>query len=176
MKKKVIMLLIVFYLLIPINALGLSVSCRSCILIDNESGRILYEKDANTPRLIASITKIMTAILAIESNRLEETVTVGEEVLKMYGSNIYIEVGEQLKLKDLVYGLMLRSGNDAAVVIATYISGSEKNFVELMNKKAKELGMNNTFFNNSHGLDEETENKLFYCIFIIFEIKRINIS
>ncbi len=159
MKKKLILILTLIYLFKPINALGLSVSCRSCILIDNESGRILYEKDANNPRLIASITKIMTAIIAIESNKLDETVTVGEEVLKMYGSNIYIEVGEQLKLKDLVYGLMLRSGNDAAVVIATYIAGSEENFVSLMNKKAKEIGMNNTVFNNSHGLDEETENK-----------------
>ena len=124
-----------------------------------DSGRILYEKDINSQRLIASTTKIMTAILAIESGKLQDTVTVGEEVLSMYGSNIYLELGERMKLLDLVYGLMLRSGNDAAVVIANYIGGSEEKFVNQMNKKAKSIGMENTIFNNCHGLDEKTENK-----------------
>ncbi len=101
----------------------------------------------------------MTAILAIESGKLEEEVTVGEEVLKMYGSNIYIELGEKMSLLDLVYGLMLRSGNDAAVVIATFVGGSEENFVTQMNQKAKQIGMKNTIFRNPHGLDEETENR-----------------
>jgi len=127
--------------------------------MDMDSGRVLYAKDKDNPRLIASITKIMTAILAIESGKLDDTVTVGEEVLKMYGSNIYIELGEKMKLIDLVYGLMLRSGNDAAIVIATYVGSSEEKFVAMMNEKAKEIGMKNTIYNNSHGLDEETENK-----------------
>lgn len=146
-------------LVMPINVFGLSLSCRSCVLMDSDSGRVLYEKDKDNPRLIASITKIMTAILAIESDRLEEEVTVGEEVLTMYGSNIYIELGEKMKLLDMVYGLMLRSGNDAAIVIAYFIGGSEENFVKMMNDKAKEIGMTNTVFNNSHGLDEVTQNK-----------------
>ena len=159
MKKKIVILfLVVTLVFIPNNVLALSLSCRSCILIDNNSGRILYEKNINEQRLIASITKIMTAILAIESNKLDDVVTVGEEVLTMYGSNIYIEVGEQMKLLDLIYGLMLRSGNDAAVVIANYIAGSEEKFVEMMNKKAQEIGMKNTIFNNCHGLDEKTQN------------------
>lgn len=149
------MLLIV---LSPSSVLGLSLSCRSCVLLDSESGRVLYEKDKDNPRLIASITKIMTSILAIESGRLEEEVTVGEEVLKMYGSNIYIELGDKMILRDMVYGLMLRSGNDAAIVIATFIGGTEEKFVEMMNKKASEIGMKNTTFKNSHGLDEETQN------------------
>lgn len=157
MKKKIVIFLFLL-LIIPINANALSVSCRSCILMDNDSGRILYEKDAYNPRLIASITKIMTAILAIESDKLDDVVTVGEEVLNMYGSNIYIELGEKMKLRDLVYGLMLRSGNDAAIVIATYIGGNEEEFVRMMNSKAKEIGMKNTIFNNSHGLDEKTQN------------------
>ena len=127
--------------------------------MDMDSNRILYEKNIDEQRLIASITKIMTAIIAIESGKLDEKVTVGDEVLKMYGSNIYIEVGEEITLRDLVYGLMLRSGNDAAVVIATYISGDEIKFVEKMNEKAKEVGMKNTIFNNCHGLDENTQNK-----------------
>lgn len=146
-------------LVMPINVFGLSLSCRSCVLMDSDSGRVLYEKDKDNPRLIASITKIMTAILAIESGRLEEEVTVGKEVLTMYGSNIYIELGEKMKLLDMVYGLMLRSGNDAAIVIAYFIGGSEENFVKMMNDKAKEIGMTNTVFNNPHGLDEVTQNK-----------------
>lgn len=146
-------------LVMPIKVFGLSLSCRSCVLMDSDSGRVLYEKDKDNPRLIASITKIMTAILAIESGRLEEEVTVGEEVLTMYGSNIYIELGEKMKLLDMVYGLMLRSGNDAAIVIAYFIGGSEENFVKMMNDKAKEIGMTNTVFNNPHGLDEVTQNK-----------------
>ena len=160
MKRRIfILFLVISFIMFPVNTLAISLSCRSCILMDTVSGRVLYEKNKDDPRLIASITKIMTAILAIESGRINETVTVGEEVLKMYGSNIYIEVGEKISLRDLIYGLMLRSGNDAAVVIAVYIAGSEEKFVEMMNKKAKEIGMKNTIFNNCHGLDEDTQNK-----------------
>lgn len=157
--KKILIILILFVTLVPSQIMGLSLSCRSCIIMDADSGRILYEKDKDTPRLIASITKIMTAILAIESNRLDEEVIVGEEVLTMYGSNIYIELGEKMKLIDLVYGLMLRSGNDAAIVIANFIGGSEESFVKMMNEKAASIGMTNTIFNNPHGLDEVTQNK-----------------
>lgn len=127
--------------------------------MDMDSGRVFFEKNAHDPRLIASITKIMTAILAIESGKLDQEVTVGEEVLQMYGSNIYIELGEKMSLLDLVYGLMLRSGNDAAIVIAVFVGGSEQKFVEMMNQKAKSIGMTDTIFRNPHGLDEETENK-----------------
>lgn len=133
-------------------------TAKSTIVMDLDSGRILYEKNANQKRLIASITKIMTAIVAIEEGDLTEKITVGEEVLSMYGTNIYVEVGEKMKLRDLLYGLLLRSGNDASVVIAKAIAGSEEKFVNLMNKKAQEIGMKNTIFKNPHGLDEETEN------------------
>lgn len=133
-------------------------TAKSTIVMDLDSGRIFYEKNANQKRLIASITKIMTAIVAIEEGDLTEKITVGEEVLSMYGTNIYIEVGEKMKLRDLLYGLLLRSGNDASVVIAKAIAGSEEKFVNLMNKKAQEIGMKNTIFKNPHGLDEETEN------------------
>ncbi len=145
--------------LLPSHVFALTVSSRNACLMDMDSGRVLFAKAKDEPHLIASITKIMTAILAIESGRLEEEVTVGEEVLKMYGSNIYIELGEKMKLKDLVYGLMLRSGNDAAIVISVFIGGTEERFVEMMNEKAKLLGMKNTIFKNPHGLDEETENQ-----------------
>lgn len=126
--------------------------------MDIDSGRILYEKNADEKRLIASITKIMTAIVAIENGDLSKKVTVGDEVLKMYGTNIYVEVGEKLKLEDLLYGLILRSGNDASVVIANVVAGSEKEFIKMMNAKAQKIGMKNTSFSNPHGLDEETKN------------------
>lgn len=126
--------------------------------MDNDTGRILYEKNANNKRLIASITKIMTAILTIENANINDVVTVGDEVLKMYGTNIYIEVGEKISVKDLLYGLILRSGNDAATVLAKYVGTTEENFVNMMNQKAQELGMLNTSFSNPHGLDDDTEN------------------
>ena len=98
--------------------------------------------------------KIMTCLLAIESNKLDEIVVVDESILKAYGSGIYIQIGEEITLRDLLYGLMLRSGNDAAIMVATFIANSEKEFVKQMNNKAKEIGMLNTTFSNSSGLDE----------------------
>ena len=154
--KKFFLLLTFFLFCLPFTVSA--DTAKSTIVMDLDSGRILYEKNANQKRLIASITKIMTAIVAIEEGDLTEKITVGEEVLSMYGTNIYIEVGEKMKLRDLLYGLLLRSGNDASVVIAKAIAGSEEKFVNLMNKKAQEIGMKNTIFKNPHGLDEETEN------------------
>ena len=151
MKKILLLIIILILLLIPkVNASTTSAS--SYILMDETTGRVLLSKDMNSKRLIASITKIMTSIIAIESGKVEDTVTIDDSILKAYGSGIYIEVGEEIKLKDLLYGLMLRSGNDAALAIANYIAGSEENFVNLMNAKAKELGMKNTLFYNASGL------------------------
>lgn len=158
MKKGLVMLLL---FLIPLNILGkenVFDTARSSIVMDLDSGRVLYENNADEKRLIASITKIMTCIIAIEEGDLDKNVEAGEEILKMYGTSIYLELNEKMKLIDLLYGLMLRSGNDASVVIAREIAGSEENFVEMMNKKAKEIGMTNTTFSNPHGLDEETKN------------------
>lgn len=128
------------------------------ILMDMDSKRILYAENIHTVRSVASISKIMTAILAIESGKLDNVVTIGDEINTSYGSGIYIQKEEQLKLIDLVYGLMLRSGNDAALAIAHYVGGSVDNFVTLMNEKAKELGMKNSTFHNPSGLDEEKGN------------------
>ena len=100
----------------------------------------------------------MTAIVAIENMSLDKEITVGDEVLKAYGTNTYIEVGENIKVKDLLYGLILRSGNDAALTLAKNIENKKGNFIDLMNEKAKEIGMENTSFANPHGLDEETRN------------------
>ena len=152
--KKLITFLIFF--LIPVDVFA--INCNNSIVMDMDSGRILYENNKDKQMLIASTTKIMTAVIAIENNNLNEIVTIGDEVLSMYGSNIYIEPGEKMSLRDLLYGLILRSGNDAAVSIAKHVAGDEKSFVNLMNKRAKKIGMNNTIFNNPHGLDEETKN------------------
>jgi len=151
--KKIIILLI---LLFPINCFSLSVPSKSAILIDQDSGRVLYSKNINDKRLIASTTKIMTAIIAIESGKLDEYVKVNDCVLDSYGSGIYIKPGEVIKLRDLVYGLLLRSGNDAALMIEDYLGGHNK-FVLKMNEKAKEIGMKNTIFENSSGLDQDDE-------------------
>lgn len=152
--KKIIVLIL---LLIPINVFGLSVPSRSAILIDQDSGRVLYSKNINEKRLIASTTKIMTAIIAIESGKLDEIVTINDSVSKSYGSGIYIKPGEKITLRELVYGLLLRSGNDAALAIEDYLGGHDK-FVTKMNIKAKKIGMDNTHFENPSGLDEESEN------------------
>lgn len=157
--KKIFELVLILSIFIGIeNVCAVSDTSTSSVVLDIDSKRILYEKNKDEKRLIASITKIMTAVVAIENKNLDDVVTIGEEVLPMYGSNIYIEVGERMTLRDLLYGLLLRSGNDAAVAIATYVGGTEENFVKMMNAKAQELGMKNTIFNNSHGLDEETQN------------------
>lgn len=129
-------------------------SAESMIAIDMDSGRILYEQNAYKEKLIASTTKIMTTIVAIEKMDLNTIIKVDENVLKSYGSGIYIEVGEEVTLKDLLYGLMLRSGNDAAIVIANAVGGSMEGFVYFMNQKAYELGMSHTNFYNAHGLEE----------------------
>ena len=133
-------------------------SGKSTIVMDNDSGRILYKNNINEKMLIASITKIMTCILVIENADINKKVTVGNEVLKMYGTNIYIQVGEKMTIKDLLYGLMLRSGNDAAIVLANNLFDNESQFINEMNKKAKEIGMKDTHFSNPHGLDDDTEN------------------
>ena len=123
------------------------------VLMDAPTGRVLAGKNYHTPMLIASITKIMTCLLAVESGKLEDIVVVDDVIKESYGSGIYIEVGEEIRLKDLLYGLMLRSGNDAALMIAKYVSGSVEDFVKDMNRKAKEIGMTNTIFVNPSGLD-----------------------
>ena len=143
---------------IPTNAkASVSVSASSAVLMEQQSGRILYEKEAHKVRRIASITKIMTAILAIESGKLNDTVKVTENATRAEGSSIYLKPGETVKLEDLVYGMMLRSGNDAAVAIAEHVGGSLEGFVYLMNQKASEIGMEHTHFANPHGLDDHED-------------------
>lgn len=151
--KKVLFLLLLF---MPLKTLAISAS--SAIAVDLDNGRMLYGYNTDEKLLIASTTKIMTAIIAIEKGNLDEVIEINDIIYKAYGSAIYIEVGEKLTLRDLLYGLMLRSGNDAALAIANYISGSVEEFAYLMNEYASNLKMTNSIFYNPHGLEEANGN------------------
>ncbi|WP_054949560.1 D-alanyl-D-alanine carboxypeptidase family protein [Numidum massiliense] len=129
------------------------VSAKAAVLVDVNSGRVLYEKNADEQLPIASITKIMTAIVAIEHGNLDDIVTVSPRATRKEGSSVYLKKGERISLRHLLYGLMLRSGNDTAVAIAEFIGKSEEGFVTLMNEKAEYLGMTHSHFANPHGLD-----------------------
>jgi D-alanyl-D-alanine carboxypeptidase (penicillin-binding protein 5/6) len=131
----------------------LSPSSKAAILIDVMSGRILYEKNIKQRLPMASTTKIMTAITAIEAGSLDDIVTASIRAQNTGGSSIYLQAGEKLTLEELLYGLMLQSGNDAAVAIAEHIGGSCEGFAVLMNQKAFRIGAHDSNFVNPHGLD-----------------------
>ena len=154
--KKILLILMMFLFINHVKAI--STSAFSAILMDMDNNVVLYEKNIHNVRSVASISKIMTAVLAIESGKLDDVVVVDDVISGAYGSAIYIQSGEELTLRDLVYGLMLRSGNDAALVIAKYVGGNVNHFVEMMNNKASEIGMKNSNFNNPHGLDVDNGN------------------
>lgn len=156
MKKLLILFLL--FLLFPISTKAIDVSATSAILMDTDHNRILYAKDIHNVRSVASISKIATCILAIEKSDLNKKIIVGDEIDKAYGSGIYIKKGEELTMMDLLYGLMLRSGNDASYVIAKNTSGTVDKFVEEMNKLAGSLQMKDTVFHNPNGLDEDAGN------------------
>ncbi len=131
------------------------VTARSAVLLDQATGRILFSKNAHEVLPMASTTKIMTAILALESGRLGEIVKVSEYASLVEGSGIDLEAGEEKTLEELVYGLMLQSGNDAATAIAEHLGGSVEKFAVKMTRRAKELGAAQTKFMNPHGLHHE---------------------
>ena len=138
----------------PAHAIGTNASCA--ILMDAESGRVLYEQNSHQPRLIASITKLMTALVAVEQGPdLDEVVVIKGEWLGSEGSSIYLKAGEEITLRGLLYGLLLQSGNDAAMALACHTAGSEAEFVALMNRRAAELGMKDSSFANPSGLNDD---------------------
>lgn len=139
---------------LPAYAVDTHASCA--ILMDAESGRVLYEQNIHQPRLIASITKLLTALVAVEQGAdLDQVVTVKGEWLGSEGSSIYLKAGEEISLRGLLYGLLLQSGNDAAMVIACHTAGSEADFVARMNARAAELGMKDSSFANPSGLNDD---------------------
>lgn len=148
--KKILVFLLWF---IPLKVFAYSADAMIAMDIDNDY--VYYAKDIEETHLIASTSKIMTAIVVIENSDLDSIVEVGDEVLSSYGSAIYIEVGEKLTIRDLLYGLILRSGNDAAEVLAKTVAGSMENFAYLMNEVAIKIGMTNSNFINASGLENE---------------------
>lgn len=138
-------------LFIPCSASA--ISAEHAIVLDGQTGRVLYEKDADTTSLIASTTKIMTALIICEQCNVLDRMVIPKEAIGIEGSSMYLREGEVLTLQELLYGLMLQSGNDAAVALAIYCGGTVEGFAELMNDKAHKLGLNNTHFVNPHGLD-----------------------
>lgn len=129
----------------------------SITVYDKDGGRILYSINGEDKALIASTTKIMTAVVALENSLLENKVTIEEEDVDTYGSSIYLKLKDEITFENLLYGLLLRSGNDAALTLANNIFGYT-DFINSMNIKAFSIGMHGTIFQNPHGLDEETKN------------------
>ena len=138
-------------LLCPVRAQALS--AEKAIVLDGVSGRVLYEKNADSQSLIASTTKIMTALVICEQCNVLDRMRIPKEAVGIEGSSMYLKEGEVLTLQELLYGLMLSSGNDAAVALAIYCGGTVEGFAELMNDKARILGLRNTHFENPNGLD-----------------------
>jgi len=128
------------------------VTASSAVLIDVSSARVLYAKNAREKRAPASLTKVMTALVCLEAGDLDDTVTVSRTAAAVGGSSIWLEEGETQRLEDLLYGLLLRSGNDAAEAVAEHVAGSVESFVLLMNRRAAEMGLADTTFRNPHGL------------------------
>lgn len=173
MKKRVLALtcglsLILSLLALPVGALEVTpagpsdfdLPCQAAILIDEDSGTVLYEKNADEQRPIASITKVMTLLLtfeALEAGKisLDQLVPVSEHAYNMGGSQIWLEPGEEMTLNEMLKAICISSANDAAVAVAEFVGGSEPAFVEQMNAKAASLGMTSTHFCNACGLDED---------------------
>jgi D-alanyl-D-alanine carboxypeptidase len=134
---------------------ALTFSGKSYVVMEASSRQVLESKEEHYVQSVASISKIMTCLIAIENADLDMIVEVDETINQAWGSGIYVHIGDEISLRDLLYGLMLRSGNDAAVMIAVSVAGSIEEFVAMMNEKSAELGLENTLFSNPSGLDEE---------------------
>lgn len=164
--KKILSLVLAFVFLLPLNIVSVSalsddeVTAPSAVLIEPETMKVLYEKNGHEQRACASVTKVMTLILvmeAIDAGKLnwDQMITASAHAASMGGSDIWLEEGEQMSVRDMVKATVVASANDAAVALAEAVSGTEDEFVRQMNEKAKALGMENTVFKNCNGLDEE---------------------
>lgn len=153
---------------------SIDVNAKGVVLMEMTSKRVLYQKNAHVKLPMASTTKIMTALLALENGKLTDVVTVPAEASGVEGSSIWLSAGEKHTLEDLLYGLMLSSGNDAAATIAIHIGGSVEGFAELMNKKAKEIGAVDTNFVTPHGLHDENHYTTAYDLALISSVAMEN--
>lgn len=172
--KKLTVFLIIFFMIFNINVLANNKEnneptpvAQGAILIDAKTGRVLWGKNENEPLAMASTTKIMTAILAIEMGNLKDTVIVSKNATKAPPVKMFLKEGEEIKLKELLYALMMQSSNDAAVAIAEHISGDVETFCNLMTEKAKELGAKDTVFKTPNGLDSGDHHSTAYDMALI---------
>ncbi|MBQ4096878.1 MAG: D-alanyl-D-alanine carboxypeptidase, partial [Clostridia bacterium] len=136
-----------------VQAENVDVSARSAILVEAASGDVIYEKNAHEKLPIASTTKIMTAVVALENAKLDAKVKISPRACGIEGSSIYLEKDEVLTVEELLYAIMLESANDAASALAIHVAGSEEKFAQLMNETALRIGMTESHFTNPHGLD-----------------------
>lgn len=153
--KKYVILIAILCMLLPNTAFAMADSAECACLMDALTGEVIFEKNAYMRHPMASTTKIMTAIVALENSNLDDVVEISENAEMQEGSSAYLTAGSKMYMRDLLYGLMLNSGNDAAVAIAEYISGSTEAFVDLMNDKAWTIGANDTSFVNPNGLPHQ---------------------
>ncbi len=153
--KKFFLFLVIFVLALPHTALASIDTAKSICVMNIVTGSIVYNKDENTRKPMASTTKIMTLIVALENSKPDDIVTVSRFAAYQEGSSAYTKPNAKITMRDLCYGLMLNSGNDAAVAIAEHISGDAEGFAQLMNKKAKEIGADDTHFVNPNGLHDD---------------------
>ncbi len=131
-----------------------AIRASSALLLEEGSGRIMLEKNPKERRQIASLTKLMTAVMAQERGCLRDMVRVSRRAALTSGASLRLKAGQRVRMRDLLLGMLMRSANDASVAVAEHIGGSEEEFVRLMNKKARSLGLFDTHFRNCHGLDE----------------------
>ncbi len=134
---------------------ALTVSAQYACVLDAQTGRVIFEKNSRERHSMASTTKIMTALTALENSSLDDMITVGKNAAGTEGTSLYLKAGDKVTLRDLLYGLMLQSGNDAAIAIAEHVAGSVDEFAALMTSRAKTIGAKNTSFKNPNGLDED---------------------
>lgn len=153
--RQITLFTIIVSILLNIDHAYADISAQAAILIECSSNKIIYEKSAYDKLPMASTTKIMTALCAIENSNINTIVEVDKRAVGVEGSSVYLEYGEKISIHDLLYGLMLHSGNDAAEAIAYAVSGSKEKFVALMNKTAKKIGATNTHFKNPSGLYDD---------------------
>lgn len=163
--------MIIFITIIFINKYSFCekppITAQSALLLDGESGRVLFEYNPHLKLPMASTTKIMTALIALEKGNLKDNIIVSKDAVGVEGSSIYLYENETISLEDLLYGLMLRSGNDSAVAIANHIGENLEDFNYMMNNKAKEIGANNSNFMNPHGLPDEDHYTTAYDLALI---------
>lgn len=159
MKKKILSLLlsclIIFGLSFNANASGVGVSAQSAVLMCANTGEVLFSKNENKQLSMASTTKIMTSLIALEAGTPEREIVVTPEMVAVEGTSMGLKAGDSVSLRELVYGMMLQSGNDAANTVAYVLGGTLQNFASLMNERAKKIGMNNTSFVTASGLDDK---------------------